>query len=251
MPGLPTSTALLARLKVFEPTVRPTMKGVRSHGSSWGESTITGRLGQRHADLLEMILFSALEHQREPDGRIHLLVDDYQVRKGLEKGYVASGSQYGVWLRELQTATLELTPDGWESPVTGRLIDEVGVSAERVKAPGGLRAVKEKDGERHLKLVILGQAMSKLIGKDVPCFYDPRLVADCWAGIAKAVVRHVLTHKKFLDAGWRLETVLNYVGAEDKSKWPFRRRELGACAEYLSGFGIRVENERVFRKMQV
>src|SRR5690554_5411894 len=52
-----TSTALQARVALFQPSQRPTLQKNKHFITSYGECSVTGRLGQRHADLLEALLF--------------------------------------------------------------------------------------------------------------------------------------------------------------------------------------------------
>lgn len=50
---LPTSTVAQHRVRLFQPTRRPKAQGSQMVKTNFGMVTVTGRLGQGHADLLE------------------------------------------------------------------------------------------------------------------------------------------------------------------------------------------------------
>lgn len=196
--------------------------------------------------MLELILFLAINSGKSPGGSVLLLVDEYQVRTGLGRGYECSWSQLGVWLGELTNAWVELLPTGWETPVCGRLIERVGTSVKTVPALGRLTSKGQKAGARNLKVVELGQVMSTLIAKDIPFFHDPHPIVDCRAGFAQALVRHVKTHKNIPRSGWKLNDLIDKFGVKGKANVLNKRRELTESEEYLRDFGISIRNDRVF-----
>lgn len=246
MGRLPTTTALLSRLQVFEPSRRPE-KLVREPNTSWGTSRVEGRLGQGHADLLELILFLGRDPGEWPDERICVTVDFYKVRKVLGRGQESGGEQLNVWLSQIMDATLELRPKRWDAPIAGKLIDAVLESTKTVPAPGRLTSAGQRAGERHLKEIVLGQAMSTLIRHDVGLIYDPRPILNCKKGVAQALIRYVNTHNNTPNGGWKLETVLNHIGAGDDRDRSNKNRELKLCRSHLAGLGIKLEDDRVLR----
>jgi hypothetical protein len=112
---------------------------------------VVGRLGQRHADLLEAMLFVAERSRETDDGAIELLVDPAQVRRTL------SG------------------------------------------------------GERHLWRVRLGTPLVELMKRDLLLWYNPAPLARLQYGISQAVARHVLTHSRSPDKGWKLDGLIKVV----------------------------------------
>lgn len=53
---LPTSTVSPARLRMCQPTQRPTYRAGEWIVTPWGRCRVTGRFGQRHQDLLDAFL---------------------------------------------------------------------------------------------------------------------------------------------------------------------------------------------------
>lgn len=245
MARAPTTTALLSRLQVFEPSRRPENFS-RVALTRWGSSSVSGRLGQGHADLLELICFLGRNPVELPDGRICVTVDEYQIRKGLGRGRVGSGSQLSKLLSEIIGARLDLHPNGWSASISGKLIDEVRQSAQTVPASGRYSLARQRGGHRHLTDVVLGQVMSCLIRRDkVLLTYDPNKVINSKSGIAQALVRYCQTHRGKPTGGWWLTTVLTHIGSNNPTDWPNKCRELKASAAYLGSFDIRIENGRV------
>lgn len=243
---LPTTTALLARLQVFEPSRRPE-KHLRKAKTSWGVSHVQGRLGQGHADLLELICFLGRNPVPQAKGGICVTVDEYQLRQVLGRSVAGTGSEPSKWLLEIMDATLELHPKGWDAPISGKLIDEVSQSAQTVPAPGRYTEDRQRSGTRHLTDIVIGSLLATLMERDVCLDYDPRPIFNCKRGTPQALVRYCRTHRAAPNGGWKLETVLTHIGASVNAvDVRNRRRELKAWAEYLHAFNIRVENDRVF-----
>ncbi|MCE1183750.1 MAG: ABC transporter ATPase, partial [Rhodocyclales bacterium] len=72
-----------ARVRLFQPSIRPVARKGEWLETAWGRCKVTGRLGQRHADMLEAVLFCAERRKNEDAGTIKLLVDPARVRKVL------------------------------------------------------------------------------------------------------------------------------------------------------------------------
>ena len=87
---VPTSTWVQARVALFQASQRPTRRvgewQVRVTKKGERRVRVTGRLGQRHADVLEAICFTALRRRDVVDGGIELLVDPHQVRRVVAGG---------------------------------------------------------------------------------------------------------------------------------------------------------------------
>lgn len=243
---LPTTTVLLARLQVFEPSRRPE-KLLRQAKTSWGMSHVQGRLGQGHADLLELICFLGRDPVPQANGGICVTVDEYQLRQALGRSVAGTGSEPSKWLLEIMDATLELHPKGWGAPISGKLIDEVRRSAKTIPAIGRYTEDRQRSGTRHLTDIVIGSLLVKLMEDDVCIDYDPRLIFKCKKGTPQALVRYCKTHRAAPNGGWKLATVLTHIGASGNAvDVRNRRRELKACDAYLREFNIRVENDRVF-----
>ena len=235
---LPTTTAAPARVRLFQPTQRPTPRSGEWIETSFGRCRVTGRLGQRHADVLEGILFCASRVQRLPDGSLILLCDPARARRALGGSY--SGEQMWILLRELRAATVEIEIEARGLRAMGGLLDEVVEAATRARNPLG--------GDRPLWRVRIGRCGQALLEQDLHLTYDPRLVARLSCGVSQAVARHVLTHSCEPRGGWRLDTLIEAVcGPLPAQTLRDRRRELRRDVAGLAALGIQIEGDRVRR----
>lgn len=238
----PTSTALQARVALFQPSQRPKMLDEQIIKTKYGESTIKGRLGQRHADILEALLFCAEKKREISDGGIELLVDPAQIRKVLSDSRY-SYEQMEKLLAELRAATITIRVDHLDFPIIGGLIDHVVPSQMTRHDP-------LSGGERNLWRVRLGIALVMLLENDLSLYYTPAPLARLKHGVSQAVARHVLTHKNTPAGGWHLDTLIKAVCGDNASSQEIRngRRRIKEDAEKLLELGINLdEHQRVKR----
>ena len=234
-----TTTATPARVRLFQPTQRPTLSESEWIETAWGRCRVHGRLGQRHADILEAVLFCAERRKDEEPGTIKLLVDPAKVRK------VMSESRYSLeqsWtlLRELRACTIEI--DTPKIRLMGGLVE----SAEYTKTE--TRHDPLTGLPRKLWTVRLGKAWAELMRLDLTLRYDPTPIARLGHGISQAVARHVLTHSKAPHGGWTLDGLIHAVaGTISEGALRNARRRVRLDAEALSLVGIVLEGDRVRR----
>ena len=183
-PPLPTTTVTQSRVQLFQPTQRPTYRRGDWVETAWGRCRVTGRLGQRHADIWEAICFCA-ESKREFNGRLELLVDPAAIKKVLsDKNYSSSG--LNALLQDLTAAVVEIDSGGWIG--SGHLIDDQFKSA--ITKPDPL--TKQ---DRPMVLVRVGSAGRAFLTHDIGKWRDPALIARLPHGVSQAVARLVLSHK--------------------------------------------------------
>lgn len=241
----PTSTALQARVMIYEPSQRPTTRRGEWAASAWARYRVTGRLGQRHADIVESMLYVAEKRRQVSDGGIELLVDPARLRRTL------SGSQYSLdrirrLLTDLRAATVEIVTPEMEHTgdrIIGGLVDHVVPSSNTRRDP-------LTGGQRHLWRVRLGVALVLLLGRDLALYYSPAPIARLRHGISQAIARHVLTHSNDPAGGWRLDTLIRAVAGEECSSMMLRnfRRRLRDDAAGLIEIGIEIDaTDRVRR----
>lgn len=238
----PTSTSLQARVMIYQPSQRPRQLKSQWMETSFGRCNVEGRLGQRHADLVEALLFCAEKRRDISDGGIELLVDPAQIRKVLSDSQY-SYSQIEKLLVELRMATITIETPQFDFPIIGGLIDHVIPSPMTRRDPFG--------GERNLWRVRLGITLVMLLEHDLSLYYQPAPIARLQHGVSQAVARHVLTHKHSPHGGWHMDTVLRAVCGENANSMTLRngRRRLKEDAERLTELGIEIDadNNRVKR----
>ncbi len=212
---VPTSTVLEARLRIFQPSQKPVHKEI-TIVTSWGTATVTGRLGQRHADVLEAIRACALDIKRSEMG-VAILVDPYEVRKRIGTGYY-SLEQLKNLLNELRDASVKIDTPYFSG--YGGLINEYLES----KKPLEKKGIGMLDGkERYLMIVQIGKIGSLLLDNDLPLFYDPTTISQLASGMSQAIARHVLTHKQDPRGGWKIDTLIEAVAGTEMK--PHQRRK--------------------------
>ena len=232
----PTTTAIQARVMLYQPSQRPRWRDGDWIETSFGRCRVSGRLGQRHADVIEAILYCAERMRAVSDGGVEVLVDPARVRK------VLSDRQYShqrMWslLREAMSAVIEI--EALKFRALGHLIDQVVESP--MKRPDPLTG-----GERNLWRVRLGASLVVLLEHDLSLYYDPAPIAKLQHGISQAVARHILSHKVEPIGGWYLDTVIVAVSGQLSSQaMRDARRRLKSDSNELDGIGLVLEGDRI------
>ncbi|HBA5868869.1 TPA: ABC transporter ATPase [Escherichia coli] len=214
----PTSTALQARVMIYQPSQRPRERAGQWMDTGFGRCRVTGRLGQRHADIVESMLYVAERRREISDGGVELLVDPAKLRRTLSDHQYSHG-RIKKLLIDLRAATVEIvTPELERSgdSIVGGLIDHVIPSPMTRRDP-------LTGGERHLWRVRLGVALVMLLERDLSLYYPPAPIARLQHGISQALARHVLTHRHDPAGGWHLDTLLHAVGGEAISNMMLRK----------------------------
>ena len=245
---MPTTTYMQSRVVLFQPTKRPTRRCGDWQVTSWGRVRVTGRLGQRHADLLEAVCATSISWRRIDDGGIELLVDPYRLRRCMAAGRGKWGEdsqgQVQLLLTELCEALIEIvTPDlEHKAPgfrVVGHLIDHWIPSLDD-------QVVNPLGGTRLLWRARLGVALVELLRVDGKLWHDPAKIAALRFGVSKALARHVLTHRRMPPGGWWLDVLLTAIGVAASSQVRKQaRRALRDDSNGLAALGITVRDGRV------
>lgn len=231
----PTSTALQARLMIYQPSQRPReLVGQWMH-TSFGRCRVTGRLGQRHADIVESILYIAERRREISDGGIELLIDFAKLRRMLSDHHYSHG-RIKKLMTDLRAATVEIVTPEMErrgDSIIGGVIDHVIPSPMTRRDP-------LTGGERHLWRVRLGVALVMLLERDLPLYYSPAPIARLQHGISQALARHVLTHQRVPAGGWHLSTLIRAIAGDALSSMMLRkyRRRVKDDAIKLAEVGI-------------
>jgi len=237
-----TSTAVQSRVVLYQPSQRPTLRTGEWMETSYGRCRVTGRLGQRHADVLEAIMYCAEKTRTVSDGGVELLVDPAQIRKTLSDSRY-SFKQIEKLIVDLRVATITIEVPKFDFPIIGGLIDHVIPSAMTRPNPLNGRA-----GTRALWRVRLGVAYVTLLKGDVKVYYDPTPIARLECGISQAVARHVLSHKVGPKGGWYVDTLIVAVAGEISGQaMRDARRYLQGDEGGLREMGIILEGDRIKR----
>jgi len=238
---MPTTTRSQGRVQLYQPTQRPTRRAGSWQESSWGRVRVSGRLGQRHADLVESICACAIARREIADGGLELLVDPHQVRRVLAGGRGQySAEQMAVLLADLRAVVVELeTPAMGGERAIGGLVDHW--------LPDGGAARDPLTGTtRQLWRVRLGALLVELLRHDAAIWRDPAPIAALRSGVSQAVARHILTHQGQPQGGWRLDGLLDAVGVATGSEARRKARSrVRGDLDGLAGLGIVIDGDRV------
>ncbi|MBS5160015.1 MAG: ABC transporter ATPase [Klebsiella variicola] len=235
----PTSTSAQARVMLYQPSLRPRPREGDWMDTSFGRCRVTGRLGQRHADIVEAILYCAERRRDVSDGGVELLVDLARVRKTLSDSRY-SFTQIEKLLVELRAATITIETPQFDFPIIGGLIDHVIPSPMTRRDP-------LTGGARNLWRVRLGVALVMLLEHDLSLYYDPAPIARLIHGISQAVARHVLSHKVEPTGGWYIDTVIVAVSGKGSDMRKARHR-LKEDAAGLRAIGLLLDGNRIRKK---
>lgn len=242
---LASTTLNQSRIKLFQATRTPEyQKGVKQE-TPWGSVTVTGKLGQGHADVLEALLYTALENGKTEDGRIKILVDPYQVKKVAN---LKSSTALNTILYELISAVLVIEIKQPNIKSSGHLIDyitdAVKSNGQKITKPNPMTG-----GERPMLRVELGKALTDIINQDYSLNRDPNPIARLKSGICQALARFVISHKEQPNGGWRLDTIIKHLVDENSCNQLIRdsRRRIRKNKDSLFDLGITVKDDRIFK----
>lgn len=242
----PTSTVLQARVMIYQPSQRPRNLEGQWLETPFGRCQVTGRLGQRHADIVESILYVAERRRDISDGGVELLVDPAKLRRTLSD-YQYSHGRIKKLLTDLRAATIEIVTPELEQAgesIIGGIIDHVIPSPMTRHDP-------LTGGKRYLWRVRLGIAMVMLLERDLSLYYQPAPIAKLKHGISQAVARHVLTHKNNPAGGWHLDTLIQAVCGKSASSKEMRngRYRLKEDISQLLEIGIHIDSENRVKRL--
>lgn len=247
---LPTSTFLLCRLPIFSPAVQPvTRDGKTWFPTAWGKARVTGRLGQRHADVLAAIMARGAA-ARIPDGGVEIAVAAADLRRTAR----VSGGQLSRLLDELRSARVEV--DVHSTAGRAGFTGDGQILDDRIRTVGAHPASANLKNHGDAGAVTLrfrlGRLFVALWREDFPLYQSTGELSELrglTSGVSQAVVRFCSTHAKQPAGGWYVDTVLRVVTGEPQlsgQRLRDGRRALRRDAEALRGrFGIVIDGRRI------
>ncbi len=244
--NIPTSTVHQSRIALFQATRRPRLLSNYAVQTQWGTVTISGKLGQKHSDVLESLLYCAENSANVHDGRFKILVDLYQVRK---HAGIASSNEVNQVIKEIMSAIVSVdfpSKNGGRCQSVGHLIDYM---RHAVRSNGDLVTRKNpvNGNQRPLWTIELGKALSDIIKNDHWITTDPLPIAKLSCGICQAIARHVRGHSVHPRGGYILKNLISSLIATDASKQQLydRIREVNLAKQELQSIGIIIQDGRV------
>lgn len=223
------------RVPLFAPTVRPRAVVAWRVETSWGWAIVSGRLGQRHRDLIDAARLVAEREEWTADGRFHLLVDPAKLRAALG-GDRTNYARIREWLEDLMSAKVQMRVEQRDINVTGCIVDTF---VDSPAAPPETRPGAFSDGRRYWR-ISFNEAWGALIREDLEMRYPVLKVIEMTHGISKAVARYCLGHTKVHE---ELSGLMHRLA--DDGRLRNRRKELLEDREALEALGISLEDDRI------
>lgn len=238
--NLPTSTVVPIRVCAYQATRRPTKIAEQKTITAFGTVSVTGRLGQAHADFLDCAMHCSDKHRIDSVGRLQLLVDPHKLRMAMGGGENKySAEQMKVLKNDLLQAILNIETPTFK--IAGHIVDDIreakGVDAEDKRRWAG-------SGTRQLMVVIFSEHWTKLINGDVKRYYDPTPLCRIEHGSVAAIARHALTHKCAPNGGWKLEGLIKAAGVQRQASKV--KKEIQESLVALAELGIGLDGDRIF-----
>ncbi|MHB8191410.1 MAG: ABC transporter ATPase [Ferrimicrobium sp.] len=228
-----------ARLRLFQPTLYP-KHVTETIKTTYGTVRVEGKLGSRHLMLMQQSRLHAINWVAIGNGGVKILVDPYQLRKGLTGGE-------GVYSQERLHALLDdiakvlVMIDTPKIRGAGHIIDK-WVAAKAT-------AINPITGEtRSLMRIDLGEVGLAFLLNDTGLYFNPTSIARLRYGISQLVANWILGQKNVPKGGWILDNVIGAVSRSmDSESMRNRRRELREDAERLASLGVFIEGDRILK----
>ncbi|CQR44898.1 conserved hypothetical protein [Thiomonas sp. CB3] len=204
---LAPSPSHVSRVPIFAPTRKPRHVESWAVATSWGEATITGRLGQPHRDVLDASRMVAEREVEDAEGRRHLLVDSARLRAAL--GWNAINySQISERLEDLRLASVRLTIPSKGIRVNGGVVSEYIDSFLAHKPQRSSRVIhllrRPTTSQDPPQQQVTGGGMwrisfslpwSVLLNSDLETTYPLGLILGLRHGVSQALARFCWTHR--------------------------------------------------------
>ncbi len=238
---LPTTTVRHARLQIFQPTRHPVSctREIIRPGTRDVIGTVKGKLGVMHALFLEAVCFHAERTKIIEGGSLQILVDPYRIRKTMSAGSRYSAEGAIALVEDIKKSVIRFNPGADD----GDLPDIDGI-LDRIEASPRTRVNPVTGEARHLKRIVLSPTYRKWLEHDLGVHYDPSPLAGLRYGITAAVARLALTHRDQPNGGWRLDGLIQAVGAAPTRR---NRQMIRKESEGLAAVGLTIDGSRVLK----
>ena len=132
--GYPTATVIHSRVPIFQASRR--VRGVTcwSCQTSWGSVEVSGRLGQGHRDLHDLIMTQGEEYHLGELGDLHIVVDPAKIQRFM--GTRSNPRLLARLLEDLRQARVSLAKKDGKSSLGG-IVSVVDKQSREIEGPGG------------------------------------------------------------------------------------------------------------------
>jgi len=226
--GLSSGTVHHSRLPIFAATRRPTEKMMWIWENPWGTAEVTGKLGQNHRDLHDLVMTEGLEYEQGKKRELYVTIDPYNIQKNL--GWKRPDLDYLYELLEdMRRSDVRIKYKGGGDSLGG-IVSNIDREYKAIPGPGGCVL------ERHLWQITMNQTWMKLYDTSIKVRCKPALniILQMRSGYSQALARFFLTQSNTMSMD--LPDCLQALGIEMEAKYV--RRDMKPDAELLARLGI-------------
>lgn len=237
--GYPTATVIHSRVPIFQASRRAKSIEKWTYENSWGQVEISGRLGQVHRDLHDLIMTQAEEYRLGELGDLHIVVDPAKLQRIM--GHKANPRFLDQLLEDMRQARVTLKLKHGRSSLGG-IVSVVDKQLRAIEGPGGFME------KRYLWLVTISRTWVQVYNTTLRIRYAPALpiLLRMKSGYSQAMGRFFLTHSGKMSLGF--EDCLKTLGVTREEKKV--RHEIKGDIPLLEKLGLTVEGSMIRYEQQ-
>jgi hypothetical protein len=237
--GYPTATVVHSRVPIFQATRKAKRLSKWIWTTSWGSVEVTGRLGQVHRDLHDLIMTEGEKYRLGDMGDLHVLLDPAKIQRHM--GIRSNPRHLDSLLEDMRQARVTVTLKNGESSLGG-IVSVVDKKAQESAGPGGFMK------KRFLWQITISRTWVNVYQSNLRIRYAPALptILALKSGYSQAMARFFLTHQGKMSLDF--SKCLAYLGIIREPKKV--RLEMKRDFPLLERLGVRIE-ESMVRYQQV
>ena len=232
--GFPTATVIHSRVPLFQASRKVRTVTKWDCKTSWGSVEVTGRLGQVHRDLHDLIMTFGKKYRRGELGDLHIVIDPAEIQRRM--GMKADPRFLDRLLEDMRQARVVLEyQDGRAS--LGGIVSVVDKKYQEIPGPGGFME------KRMLWLITISRTWIQVYDSYMRVRYAPALpfILQMKSGYSQAMARFFLTQsgKKSL----KFDDCLKVLGINREPR--LVRRDMKNDFALLEKIGLSFDGEMV------
>ena len=232
--GYPTATVIHSRVPMFQATRKVRTVTKWACKNAWGAVEVTGRLGQVHRDLHDLIMSHGKSYRLGELKDLHIVIDPAEIQRKM--GVKSNPRFLERLLEDMRQArvTVECL-DGRES--LGGIVSVIDKKVQEVPGPGGFMK------KRYIWLVTISRTWLQVYNSFMRVRYEPALpiILQMKSGYSQAMARFFLTHSGKMSMAF--EDCLKILGVDREGKKV--KQEIKHDLSQLEKIGIVIEGEMV------
>jgi hypothetical protein len=237
--GYPTATVIHSRVPIFQASRRVRFFEKWTCENVWGNMEISGRLGQVHRDLHDLIMTQGEEYHLGELGDLHIVLDPAKVQRLM--GTQANPRFLDRLLEDMRQAKVTLKLKNGRSSLGG-IVSVVDKQIREIEGPGGFME------KRYLWLVTISRTWVQVYNTTLRIRYAPALsvLLAMKSGYSQAMGRFFLTHSGKMSL--EFEDCLETLGVTREEKKV--RHEIKADLPLLEKLGVTFKGSMIRYEQQ-